>query len=76
MGGSSMGDEDLIARLYRRYGSSTPLPAKDEAYVNCKEVRGNKDILYFRDAEAAVKNINRVPVEHAVTNIIAVTGSD
>ncbi|NES86216.1 MAG: AAA family ATPase, partial [Moorea sp. SIO2B7] len=37
--------ELLLDELYNAFDPFEPLPANDERYVDCKEVRGNEDIL-------------------------------
>jgi Fe-S-cluster formation regulator IscX/YfhJ len=36
---------DLIARIYNSFDPSRPLPAGDPQYVDCREVRGDEDIV-------------------------------
>lgn len=40
-----MNDEELLNNLYNAFDPFEPLPAGDPAYVDCKEVRGDGDIL-------------------------------
>ncbi len=37
--------QDLLARLYRAFDPFRPLPAGDPAWVDCREVRGDSDVL-------------------------------
>ena len=40
-----MNQEELLDNLYNAFDPFEPLPAGDPAYVDCREVRGDEDIL-------------------------------
>jgi hypothetical protein len=37
--------DDLIARIYNSFDPSCPLPAGDPQYVDCRDVRGDEDVV-------------------------------
>lgn len=38
-------DEEILRNLYNNFDPFRPLPAGDPLYVDCREVRGDGDIL-------------------------------